>query len=498
MIRHVVALLVLLWTSSAMAEQVRITFLHVNDIYEYNPVNGKGGLAELATRLDEAKSRLPNAVFTFGGDLLSPSLASNVTKGAHLIEMFNALAPVAAVPGNHEFDFGSAVFAQRITESTFPWIGSNILGSDGKPFGGMSGSLITEIAGVKVGFLGVLTTSSASLSSAGGVTFTDEIATARTNAAQLRAAGAEMVVALTHLDLEMDRKLAAAVPDIDLILGGHDHDPVSIRESGSLILKAGHDAHWLGVVEMAVNRPEPGETGITKITPMGWSFVKVAGAAPSSRLTPLIAKAEGLLDDALREKLATLETAMDSRAPIVRGGEAAIGNLMADALKAHFKADAALLNGGALRGGRQYPPGTVLTRRDVLSELPFGNAVVALDITGRQLLTALEYGVSAVEIKAGRFPQVSGIAMTFDPAQPPGSRVKSVKIGGKPLDLKHVYRLATIDYLLAGGDGYDALKSATVVVDASGGPLLATVVMDLLMTQKTVAPKIEGRVTVAR
>ncbi|MBI3446400.1 MAG: 5'-nucleotidase C-terminal domain-containing protein [Magnetospirillum sp.] len=493
-VRLSVLLLVLLtWSMEAAAERVRLTLLHVNDIYEYRPVEGKGGLAELQSVLERERATSPNAVFTFGGDLLSPSLASNITKGAHMIEFFNNLAPVAAVPGNHEFDFGTANFVTRIRESTFPWVGSNLSGVEG-----IRPSLLVEIGGVRIGFLGILTGQTSRMSSAEGATFADERASAEAVSRQLRAQGAEVVVALTHQDLDDDRKLANGIKGIDLILGGHDHDPVSILENGALVLKAGHDAQWLGVVELEVDRPDPGKTGPTSVRPAGWRFVPVTGLPAAPAPAAVAARTDALLGEALDQPLAISTTALDSRTTSVRGDEAAMGNLVADALRGHFKADVALINGGGLRGNRQYAPGIALTRRDVLAEMPFGNAVEALDITGAQLLTALEHGLSSVETKAGRFPQVSGIRITYDSTRPAGKRIIDSSMGGKPIEPKRLYRLATTDYLAAGGDGYVAFKAARVVVDASGGPLLANVVMDYLAAQGRVAPVVEGRVTAVR
>ncbi|KIL99257.1 5'-nucleotidase [Paramagnetospirillum magnetotacticum MS-1] len=487
------SLLVLALASRAMAEQVRLTFLHVNDIYEYRPVEGKGGLAELLSVLDRERGRTPNPVFTFGGDLLSPSLASNATKGAHMIAFFNALAPAAAVPGNHEFDFGTDNFVTRIKESTFPWVGSNISGVDG-----VRPSLITEIGGVKVGFLGVLTRATARMSTAQGATFTEERASAEATARQLRAQGAEIVVALTHQDLDDDRKLANSVKGIDLVLGGHDHDPVSILENGPLVLKAGHDAHWLGVVDLLVDRPDAGKTGPTTVRTEGWRFVPVAETQPAPALAALVAKTDALMGEALDAPLATLATPMDSRTTTVRGEEAAMGNLVADALRAHFDADMALINGGGLRGNRQYQPGSGLTRRDLLSEMPFGNTVMMVEVSGAQMLSVLEYTLSAVERKAGRFPQVSGISLTYDSTKPPGKRIILAQIGGKALEPKRLYRLATTDYLAGGGDGYQPLKDGKVLVNAEAAPLLVNVVSDYVAAQGTVAPKVEGRVTAVR
>jgi 5'-nucleotidase / UDP-sugar diphosphatase len=488
--RNIAAALILLWTGSAGAEQVRLTFLHVNDIYEYRPVDGRGGLAELMTVLDRERAARPNPVFTFGGDLLSPSIASNLTKGAHMVAFFNALAPVAAVPGNHEFDFGTANFAARIKESAFPWVGSNVAGVDG-----VKTALITEIGGVKVGFLGLTTTSTARSSHADGVAFADERATAASMAAQLRAQGAEVVVALTHEDFDDDRKLANTVKGIDLILGGHDHDPMSIEENGPLVLKAGHDAQWLGEADLMVDRPDAGKTGPTTVTVEGWRFLPVAHVPAAPALAALVAKTDALMGEALDKPIATLATAMDSRTTTVRGEEAALGDLVADALRAHFTAELALINGGGLRGNRQYPPGHVLTRRDLLSEMPFGNVVMLLEVSGADLTTVLEYTLSSVETKSGRFPQVSGLAIAYDPAKPAGHRISRVLADGKPLDPRRRYRLATTDYLANGGDGYETLKAAKVLVNAEAAPLLVNVVADYVAAKGTVAPKVEGRVT---
>lgn len=489
----VAALAVLAWAGVARAEQVRLTFLHVNDIYEYKPVEGRGGLAELLTVLERERGRNPNPVFTFGGDLLSPSIASNLTKGAHMTAFFNVLAPAAAVAGNHEFDFGTANFVARIKESTFPWLAANLAGVEG-----IRPAVITEVGGVKIGLFGLLTSATARMSTAEGASFSDERAAAEAAVQRLRAEGAEVVVALTHLDFEDDRKLAGAVKGIDLILGGHDHDPMSILESGPLVLKAGHDAHWLGMAELVVDRPDAGRTGPTTVRTAGWRFLPVADETPAPALARLVADTDSLMGEALDAPLAVCDTPMDSRTNVVRGEEAALGNLVADALRAHFNADIALVNGGGLRGGRQYPAGHTLTRRDLLTEMPFGNTTVLLELSGADLLKVLEYSLSAVERRAGRFPQVSGLAVTYDGTRPAGGRIVKALVGGKAIEPKRLYRLATIDYLAQGGDGYQPLKAAKVLVNQEQAPLLVNVVADHLKTQGRVAPKIEGRVTAAR
>ncbi|MBR0663522.1 bifunctional metallophosphatase/5'-nucleotidase [Roseomonas hellenica] len=470
----------------------RITFLHVNDIYLHGPRNGRGGLAELQTLIARVRAAAPGPViFTFGGDLFSPSLASSITHGRHMVELFNVLAPAAAVLGNHEFDFGPEEAEKNIRASRFPWLGANVLGADGRPFGGAVATATHDVeGGPKIGFVGVLTPATAQMSNAAGITFTPPDAALRTGAAQLRAQGAELVVALTHLDIADDRRIAREVPGIDLILGGHDHDPMSLLDEGPLVLKAGQDALWLGVVEMELAR-RPGERAT--VASLGWRFVPNVNTPAEPRLAAAVGAIDAELDRSLARSIAQLTAPLDSRTAVVRAREAAIGNLVADALRAHFNADAALINGGGLRGNREYRTGHDFTRRDLLTEMPFGNVGMLLELTGAELLGVLEHGLSAVELGAGRFPQVSGIALTYDPAAPAGSRLREVQVGGASLDPARRYRLATVDFLARGGDGYAGLRGARVLIDAAAGPLLVNVVAEAIERAGAVTARVEGR-----
>ena len=171
-----------------------------------------------------------------------------------------------------------------------------------------------------------------------------------------------------------------------------------------------------------------------------------------------------------------------------------MGNLIADALRDQLGADITITNGGGIRADRTYDPGTELTRRDILTELPFGNVAVLTELPGSQVLAALENGVSQVENGAGRFPQVSGVTFSYDASAPAGSRVSEVMVGGAPLDLDKVYSVATNDYMLGGGDGYGALGGGKVLVNQGNGTLMATVVMDYIAKLGNVAPAVEGRI----
>ena len=143
----------------------------------------------------------------------------------------------------------------------------------------------------------------------------------------------------------------------------------------------------------------------------------------------------------------------------------------------------------------RYDAGTVLTRKDVLTELPFGNVTVVTEVTGQQVLDALENGFSQVEDGAGRFPQVSGMTVVADLKQPAGSRVVSATVGGAPLDPAAKYKVATNDFMLNGGDGYTALAGGKVLIGARGGDLMANDVIDYIVAAGKVDAKVEGRIT---
>lgn len=479
----------------AFADATTITLLHHNDTYEIAPKKGVGGYAPFATLVKQEKARNPLTVVTFGGDLLSPSILSGLTKGAQMVELENAALTDLAVPGNHEFDFGPEITAERIKASRFPWLAANMLGADGEPAAGCADWVIREVGGYKVGFLGLVTPATRELSQPGdAITFAEVEATAASAAAELRQAGAELVVALTHLDLAEDRALAAAVDGIDVVLGGHDHEPITIYENDKLILKAGSDVHYLAAVDLTLVRAEEKGKPVVLWRPQ-WRFLSTAGITPDAEVQAIVARWNGQLDTELAVEVGTTAVDLDSRRDTVRTREAAIGNLIADAIRLATGADLALINGGGIRGDRTYAAGSLLTRRDILTEMPFGNVTVMTELPGTAVLAALENGFSKLEDKGGRFPQVSGMTVTFDPSRPPGSRVTAVAVAGRPLDPGRTYKLATNDYMLTGGDGYAALTAGRVVIDASGGTLMASTVMNYVTALGgTVSPEVEGRI----
>lgn len=479
---------------TANAEPAKLRLLHLNDVYQISPAGGHGGLAEVTTLIKAEQDGADLTLLTFGGDLLSPSVMSGLTKGEQMISLFNAMGVDVAVYGNHEFDFGDEVLKQRIGESDFPWLATNVIGPDGKPFGGAQSYWTTEVGKYKIGFFGLLTPETEELSSTGDqVTFTAQLEAASVAVEALQADGADVIIALTHQTIEDDRTLAATVGGIDVILGGHEHVPITFYSGNVLIHKSGTDAQFLGVVDLVIDEVER-RGNVSVVTYPQWRMVSTRGVEPDPEIGALVDGYNENLDEELNVEIGQTATDLESVRPSVRTKETTMGNLIADAIRAETGTDVSLANGGGIRGDRMYDAGTTLTRRDILTELPFGNTTVVVELKGSDLLAALENGVSRVEDVQGRFPQVSGMSFVYDPAKEPGSRIEEVKVGGVLLDADKVYSLATNNYVLGGGDGYSTLANGNVIVDGDAGKLMATMVIDYITAAGAVAPKIEGRI----
>ena len=479
----------------AKAEPVTITLLHTNDVDDINPGNDGGGVAPLMTLLRQERERADYAITTFGGDTISPSLMSGLTKGSQMIDLHNKLGTDIAVLGNHEFDFGPEITAERVAESDFPWLGTNVIGADGQVAVGAFKHHIEDVAGYKIGFLGLLAPETAELSSPGdSITIAPTVPAAKAAVAELKEQGADIVVALTHDNLADDRRLVEEVDGIHLLLGGHDHDPVSLYRGGTLLAKSADNAEYLLVVDLRLDRIKEDDDEVITVLPT-WRFVTTVGVEPDADIQAIVDVYNQELDKDLNVSVGTTKAELDSRRSTVRTQESSIGNLIADATRETLGADIAIANGGGIRGDRTYDAGTVLTRKDVLTELPFGNTAVLIELVGADLLAALENGVSQVEDNAGRFPQVSGLRFTYDASKPAGSRVVEVIVGEAPLDLSETYKVGLNDYIYAGGDGYDALSKGKAIIDPTSAVLLASVVMNYIEQKGEITPEVEGRIT---
>ena len=481
-------------SAPAWAEPVKLTLLHINDLDRIEESKGRGGIARTMALVNKERAAADHVVFTNGGDTISPSLLSSFDKGAHMIDLFNEGELDLLVLGNHEFDFGPEVASERVAEARFAVLASNSRDSDGEPIDGTALTWTTKAGPYTVGFFGLTTPETVDISSPGSVTFEPLLETARTLSTQLRDEGADLVVALAHTGVEEDLMLMRSDSGIDILLSGHDHLLVTYYDGQRVFVESGGQGEYLTVVEVTMDTVE--SRGQQRFV---WEpAFRVLDSKAVDPDPAMAAKVQVYLDKLSQEldvPIGKSLTALDSRRASVRGQETAIGNLIADAMRQGVEADVALTNGGGIRGDKTYEAGVTLTRRDVQSELPFGNKTVKLALTGAQLREALEHGFSKVEEGAGRFPSLSGINVTWSRSAPAGERVKSVSVNGEALDPAAKYTLATNDFVARGGDGYAVFKDAEVLIDGVSARLMAAMVMDFVAAAGEVAPKVEGRVT---
>ena len=487
------ALLLAVVAAAAFAGEQRITLLHVNDVYQIGPVDKgrNGGLARVATIRDQVRASSPDTLLLLGGDTLSPSVASNTFKGEQMIAAWNALGLDLAVPGNHEFDFGPEVFRQRIAESKFPWLADNMSDrATGRPFDGTRRTLIRQFGRTKVGFLGVVTADTPKTSKPGpGVRFVDPVAAAKRAAARLRAQGATIVVALTHLAMAEDLRLARSGA-VDVILGGHDHALMQSLAGHTPIFKAGSDARLVARIDLVV------DDRTHRLKNIDWWLLPVTADVPEQpAVAKVVAGYESQLAVLLDKPVGETTVALDARQETSRSRETNLGDWLADIYRTRTGADAALVNGGSIRSNTTYGPGQ-LSKRDILSILPFENPIVKLEVPGKVLRQALEHGLAEIDQsnESGRFPQVSGIRYRYDTRRPVGSRLIDVQVAGAPLDDARHYALAVNSYLAGGGDGYAMLHGLPYLLAPENALSETAEVIEALAKGSPIAPATDGRV----
>ncbi len=474
-------------------ETVKLTIFGIGDIYNFADHKGQGGFARLNAVARAERAANPNTLYLFDGDMLSPSLLSGIDHGQNTIDLTNIVPFDLAVPGNHEFDFGFANFIDKMNASKYPWAAINITLGDGTPIDGLGGVMWKQIEGLKIALIPVAQDTSPEVSSTGDLKFLPTVATGIAAARAARGEGADLVIGVVQTDQSNDRKLIASHA-FDVIVSGDDHSYATSYDGVTAYVETSIDGRFLSPLDLTVTIGEKrGKRHVSWVP--NFRFINSADVTPDPETQAMVDKLQAQLDDSLNVEIGATVGPLDTRRNVVRSQESAFADVIADAMRDATGADIAITNGGGIRADRTYDAGTVLTRRDILTELPFGNVTVMTEVTGGQVLDALENGFSQVEKGAGRFPQVSSnMRVVYDPSAPAGSRVVSVTINGKPLDVNATYKLATNDYMLGGGDGYGALGGGKVLINKGNGNLMANDVIDYIVSHGGVVASVEGRI----
>ncbi len=476
------------------AQSIHITLLQVNDVYALAPdkPTQNGGFARLATLRKKIHAENPNTLFILAGDTLSPSPGAQLFHGQQMVDLWNQVGLDLATLGNHEFDFGNEILLQRLKESRFQWVISNVTDRNtGKPFGSLAPYVIKDINGVKVGFFGLLTPDTRNASSAGpNVEFKDPTLTACETVSKMRREGAEVIVAITHLTMEEDKKVMRNMHHhVALVMGGHEHTLLQSVVGGTPIYKVGSDARTVGRYDLWVDpQTHVLQSMDTQMIPVDQSIP--GDPAVETSVNAYLQKINAGLEEVLGSSTVALNAVqLDNRTR-----ETNLGNYFADVYRETLQTDVALLNSGSIRSNQMYPAGPI-TRKQITSMLQFAGPVLKVSLSGKVLKAALENGVSRAGQEEGRFPQVSGLKFSFDPMKPVGNRVLSVSVKGQPLVESKQYTLAVPAYLVQkGGDDYTMLKTVQVLNDPQEAPTDAQMVQDAIQKAKSISPVVEGRI----
>ncbi|MCJ1445066.1 MAG: hypothetical protein MMC23_005571 [Stictis urceolatum] len=474
-----------------------LRLIHFNDVYHVEPGSREpvGGIARFQTvcnyyRNDARFKDRPKLLTFFSGDAFNPSLESR----SHMVPVLNQIGTDVACVGNHDLDFGVKQFRHLSSKCTFPWLLANVLDpalGPNTPLGNAQPThMLTSSSGIKIGIIGLVEREWLDTinSLPPNLIYKSASQTAKELVPGLRAAGAEIVIALSHQREPNDNKLANNTPEglIDIVLGGHDHFYQHSVLNGTHVLRSGSDFKQLSYLECWRSATKPGI----------WDFRIIRrdiersipeDAAAVALTSTLASKLASKLDKPIGVTAAPL----DARFTTVRLKESNYGNFVCDMMRMYYAADCAMMAAGTIRGDQIYPPG-VLKMKDIMDCFPFEDPVVVLRVKGDAVRKALENGVSQYPALEGRFLQVSGIGFGFDPKKIVGERVADVEVGGKPLDEEREYVVVTRDYMARGKDGFTSLRTkeaggvAESVVSEEEGILISMMLRQYFLGLKTI------------
>ena len=515
--------------SAGAAQAFTLHILHINDFHSRiesvsatdsscsaeDEAEGAcfGGAARLKTAIDGLRAELEaqgDAVLVLdAGDQFAGSLFFTTFRGQAEAEFHNAIGFDAMVLGNHEFDLGPEPLAAFIETVESPVVFGNVDAMGDNRLGPLDADpIIIEAGGKRVAILGAVTPDTVEISSPGPtVAFGDPVAYLSEAAAALEADGIDHIIALTHLGALADFEVAAATPGIDAIVGGHSHTLFSNTIEGAAypypqmvdgpggvavpVVQAGAYSKYLGHLKLVFDD----EGVVTEAS--GDTILLDASIEPDAGVLARIAELGAPIAELKAEVVAEVAAPIDASRETCRAGECQMGTLVAEAMLDRVRGQGvtiAITNGGGLRASIDAGP---VTRGEVLTVLPFQNTLSTFEITGAGLIAALENGVSQVEEGAGRFPQVAGLTFTWDPAAPPGSRIRDVMVqqgeAWGPIDADATYMAVTNNFMRGGGDGYAVLRDqATNAYDF--GPGLDDVLADYLAAHPDYTPFTDGRI----
>ncbi len=475
--------------------QSTITILHTNDQHARvlpATLKGKeyGGQARLATLIRRESASSTNPLLLDAGDTFQGTIFFNVYEGLTGAAFMNEIGYRAMALGNHEFDRGPATLARFLRQLNFVALAANLdVSAEPELVGLVLPSTMLQIGDQKVGVVGAITEEVFQISSPGpNVRLLDTQKSVQAEIDKLRGEGLDKILLLSHRGYEEDVELAPKLHGLDVIVGGHSHSilgdleidgapksrgpypTVTKNADGEtvLVVQAWEWGKLLGKLAVdfdARGRVENWSKGDPILVDESVPEDKIVGSMVEAFKLPV----ESTMNAPVSEATAEITNAG------ARSGASTMANLIADAMlesTASFGSVAAFMNGGGVRAS--FEPGPV-TYGEALAVQPFANTMVLLEVTGRELLDALEYGARGLpEGSGGLLLPSSGTSYEVHVSEPQGKRVQNVMLGGKPLELGKTYRITLNNFTAGGGDGHEVLKAVrgyrndTGLVDIEG------------------------------
>ena len=501
-----------------------LVVLHTNDIHSHlfpflRADSGLvGGAAARNDLIARERARTPDVLLLDAGDVVQGTPVYNLFRGEPDMKAMASAKYDAVTLGNHDLDDGPRAWLRLVRLAGYPALSANVFAAADSPWvnpdaedvpaaarrgarwvGGARVSdaaplrylarpyLIRPWRGKRIAIFGLTTRDLARIvlfSRNGGVAVADPIAVARILVPELRAK-ADYVIAVTHLGVSVDKDLASKVPGIDLIVGGHSHtalfSPVYAGRGsdpwlgGTPIVQTGAWGDRLGrtVIRLSGGRPAGATTRLLPVRPSdGEDGALAAALQPYGDSVRVRMGAAIFRTDRVIERLGDDDV------------ESPLGNFVAEVVRQTGVADIGLVNTGGIRAPLPKGPVTVA---DVVSVLPFDNTVVTVPMRGDEVQRLLNFVARRVG-KSG-FAQIAGVSFVIR-----DGRALSVRVGGRDLEPDRVYRVATIDYLYEGGDGYTQFGRATGGEVERSGIVLHEAAVDFLMRHPDYTFSVDGRI----
>ena len=494
-----------------------IVILHTNDVH--GAIDNYASVAALKDAYEAAGAQV---LLMDAGDFSQGSTSVNVSEGATAVELMNMAGYDVATTGNHEFDFGYANLKTLMESAEFPILAADAFTAEGE-LAMDEANHTFQLGDVTVGVFGLATPETATKAHPAkleGVTFLAEdelFACAQEQVDELTAAGCDYIIALGHLGIDAESTgnrsidLLENVTGIDVFIDGHSHSTQSdIAEEtngtgmvgDTILTSTGTKLESVGVVDIAAD----GTIDASTISMEELNATE--GFTPDQDIATRVSEINAQIEEDMGQVIGTSEVDLDGVRENVRASETNLGDLITDAMlwqagQDNEEVDAAITNGGGIRAS--IAAGDI-TKKSVNDVLPFGNTLYVVELTGAELLEALEASTYCTPEPVGAFPQVAGIEFTINTgaaydagenypgttyAEPTSiNRVTILTVGGQAFDADATYTIVTNDFLAAGGDTYYAFSAAESGYDT--GISLDQVVMDYITEE------LDGTVTAAR